>query len=84
MDEASISAILGIAADDPMGLERAIFTAVNEGDRDHLVRVFALYPAPTAILQMLLTTTYPNRDGFYKHDVEVIHDAHELLGPRCA
>nr|KAJ3418265.1 hypothetical protein HK105_000128 [Polyrhizophydium stewartii] len=64
-----------------MGLERAIFTAVNEGDRDHLVRVFALYPAPTAILQMLLTTTYPNRDGFYKHDVEVIHDAHELLGP---
>eukprot|EP00842_Homolaphlyctis_polyrhiza_P000703 jgi/Hompol1/1633/HPOL_002743-RA len=78
---ASLQPSLDISSDDPMGLERAIFTAVNEGNREHLLNVFEHYPSPTAILQMLLTTTYPNRDGFYQHDPEVIHDAHELLGP---
>ncbi|KAJ3233163.1 hypothetical protein HDU81_002465 [Chytriomyces hyalinus] len=34
-----------------------------------------------AVLQLLLTTTYPNTDGFYSHDAEVLPDAMELLGP---
>ena len=83
MDENSkISELLGFNIDDPSGLERTIFTAINEGDRDRLLAVFEFHPSSTEILQMLLTTSYPNRDGFYKHDPDVIQDAHELLGPR--
>ena len=68
--------------EDPMGLERVVFNAINEGDRDTLIRVFEKHPNPTTILQMLLTTSYPNRDGFYKHDADVLQAAHELLGQR--
>ncbi|KAJ3089025.1 hypothetical protein HK102_007386 [Quaeritorhiza haematococci] len=68
-------------SEDPAELERMIFTAINDGNRDALQTVFRTYPSSTAILQLLLTTTYPNHDGFYKHDPEVLQDAHELLGP---
>ncbi|KAJ3416454.1 hypothetical protein HDV05_001612 [Chytridiales sp. JEL 0842] len=61
-------------------LERTIFTAVNDGDRDTLTDLFENHPSSTFILQLLLTITYPNVDGFYHHDSEVIQDAHELLG----
>ncbi|XJO72475.1 hypothetical protein BDV3_003586 [Batrachochytrium dendrobatidis] len=81
MDSTAMSDMLGVSLDDPMALERAVFTAVNEGDTDHLKNVFSLYSSSTAVLQMLLTTSYPNRDNFYKHDPEVMQDAHELLGP---
>ncbi|KAH6574586.1 hypothetical protein BASA61_000595 [Batrachochytrium salamandrivorans] len=81
MDDAAISDILGVGLDDPMALERAIFTAINEGDLDRIKNVFELYPSESVLLQMLLTTAYPNRDGFYKHDAEVTQDAQELLGP---
>ncbi len=63
-------------------LERIIFTAVNDGDRDALHDLFEYHPSPTFILQLLLTITYPNSDGFYKHDPEVLSDALELLGKR--
>jgi hypothetical protein len=63
-------------------LERIIFTAVNDGDRDTLHDLLENHPSPTFILQLLLTITYPNTDGFYKHDPEVLQDAHELLGTR--
>lgn len=62
-------------------LERAVFTAINDGDADGLRAVFA-QAAPVDALQLLLTTAYPNRDNFYVHDDASLCDADTLLGPR--
>ncbi|TPX60453.1 hypothetical protein SpCBS45565_g07520 [Spizellomyces sp. 'palustris'] len=72
----------GSAMERDTELKRIIFTAINDDDRDALLDLFANYPAPTDVLQLLLTTTYPNADGFYQLDEEVLNDAAELLGPR--
>lgn len=81
LDMSSISEKLGFNATDPSALEKALFTCINEDNRKLLASIFELYPSPTTILQILLTTTYPNRDNFYRHDPEDLFDAHELLGP---
>ncbi|KAJ3319373.1 hypothetical protein HDU76_000575 [Blyttiomyces sp. JEL0837] len=78
--EQTEDAELGTDFDDPAELERIIFTAINDGDRETLQDLFKSHPSPTSILQLLLTTTYPNTDDFYKHDPDVISDAQELLG----
>jgi hypothetical protein len=80
-DESETVNELGFNLTDQRALEREIFTAINEGEREFLLKIFDLHPSPTSILQLLLTTTYPNRDGFYQHDPEVLTDANELLGP---
>ncbi|KAI9339293.1 hypothetical protein BDR26DRAFT_386350 [Obelidium mucronatum] len=64
-------------------LEKRLFGAVNEGDVAALRRLFSVdceADANDKVLQLLLTTTYPNTDGFYTHDQDVIPDALELLG----
>ncbi|KAJ3111372.1 Thioesterase super member 4 [Phlyctochytrium bullatum] len=66
--------------DNPAELERKIFTAINEGNRDALQNIFSKFPSSTEILSLLLTTTYPNTEGTYHHDPEVLSDACELLG----
>lgn len=43
--------------------------------------IFDKHPSPTIILQVLLTTSYPNSDAFYQHEPDVIDAANELLGP---
>ncbi|KND04488.1 uncharacterized protein SPPG_00216 [Spizellomyces punctatus DAOM BR117] len=75
------SGFQGSALERDTELKRIIFTAINDDDRDTLLDLFANYPAPTDVLQLLLTTTYPNADGFYQLDEEVLNDAAELLGP---
>lgn len=73
---------LGFDISDTSALERSLFTCVNEDNKQLLESIFLLHPSPTTILQILMTTTYPNRDNFYRHDQEVIKEAEELLGPR--
>ena len=82
LHDAQLTELLGFDPSDSSELERAIFSAINEGDREKLLNIFNKHPSPTTILQLLLTTSYPNRDEFYKHDPEVLADAEELLGPR--
>ncbi|KAJ3272868.1 hypothetical protein HDV01_005191 [Terramyces sp. JEL0728] len=80
MDDDQLSQMLGFDVSDSSALEKAIFTNINEGNRVAIVNIFQNYPSSTSILQILLTTTYPNKDYFYTHDPEVIRDADELLG----
>ncbi|KAJ3376829.1 hypothetical protein HDU92_008971, partial [Lobulomyces angularis] len=68
---------------DQTNLEMLIFTAINEGNKEKLVEIFNTYPNDTKILQLLLTTAYPNDDKFYRHDPDVLKDATELLGESC-
>ena len=65
-----------------VGIEKSIFSSINEGNREQLQDIFKNYPNTTAILQLLLTTAYPNTDGFYKHDADVQLDVDHLLGSR--
>ncbi|KAI9207888.1 uncharacterized protein BJ171DRAFT_596312 [Polychytrium aggregatum] len=78
--DASINSASSNATDDPAELERLIFSAINDGDRDGLIEILENPSSSTAILQLMLTTSYPNADHFYKHDPEVQQDADELLG----
>jgi hypothetical protein len=82
MNDEMLFEIFGFNINDTISIERAIFTAINEGNRAFLIQIFDLIPSSTTLLQILLTTTYPNRDEFYKHDPEDIHDANELLGSK--
>lgn len=82
MDDEQLSQLLGFDVTDSSALEKAIFTSINEGNRVAILNIFQNYPSSTSILQILLTTTYPNKDHFYTHDPEVIRDADELLGER--
>jgi hypothetical protein len=66
--------------DDQSELGKIIFSAINEGDRERLQHLLNHHPSSTLLLQLLLTTTYPNHDGFYAQDPDVIQDANELLG----
>jgi hypothetical protein len=81
-EEILSSSQLGFDVTDVEALERIIFTSIDEGDRSRLLQLFELHPSPTTILQVLLTTTYPNREGHYKHDPDIQIEAEELLGPR--
>lgn len=64
-------------------LEQLIFSAINEGNKEKLSGLFNTFNShSTAIIQLLLTTAYPNDDGFYHFDQEVALDAEELLGTR--
>src|SRR6476660_6851185 len=81
-DEKLLSSKLGFNINDNSALERSLFTCINEDNRTLLLDIFEYYPSSTTILQILLTTTYPNRDNFYRHDQDIIADADELLGPR--
>ncbi|KAI8825044.1 uncharacterized protein EV422DRAFT_243290 [Fimicolochytrium jonesii] len=69
------------AAERDIEIKRIIFTAINNGDTAGLREFLAIYPGATEVLQLLLTTTYPNTDLFYQLDEEVLNDAAELLGP---
>jgi hypothetical protein len=82
IDDALLSKKLGFDINDNSALEKSLFTCINEDNRTLLLDIFELYPSSTTILQILLTTTYPNRDNFYRHDQDIIADADELLGPR--
>ncbi|KAJ3095201.1 hypothetical protein HDU97_007152 [Phlyctochytrium planicorne] len=66
--------------ENPAELERKIFTAINDGNREALQNIFQKFPSSTEILSLLLTTTYQNTEGTYKHDPDVLTDACELLG----
>ena len=66
--------------DEATSLERIIFTAINNGDIEELRNVLKDENKSTAILQLLLTTAYPNDDNFYNFENEVQNDAVELLG----
>ncbi|TPX36687.1 hypothetical protein SmJEL517_g01382 [Synchytrium microbalum] len=66
--------------DDSTELGKMIFSAINDGDRDKLAHILNDHPSSTLLLQLLLTTAYPNHDAFYAHDPDVIQDANELLG----
>ena len=79
-----LSTKLGFSLSDTLALERTLFTCINEDNRQGLLDIFEEYPNDTDILQILLTTTYPNRDAFYRHDGGVVVDAEELLGLRYA
>jgi hypothetical protein len=81
-EEAALSSCLGFDVKDFLALERAIFTCINDDNRNLLLDIFEKFPSDTTILQILLTTTYPNRDGFYRHDPDVLVESQELLGPR--
>ncbi|KAJ3073974.1 hypothetical protein HDU98_000198 [Podochytrium sp. JEL0797] len=73
-------------------LEETLFGAINAGDRDKLLKLLGSKSASKAVdsdsldkvLQLLLTTTYPNTDYFYSHDQEILPDALELLGQSLA
>jgi hypothetical protein len=82
IDDVNISKILGFNVNDSGAIEKALFTNINTDDRDRLLQLFRLVPSSTTLLQILLTTTYPNRDNFYQHDPEDLLDAEELLGSR--
>jgi hypothetical protein len=82
IDDVFLSQKLGFDINDNSALEKTLFTCINEDNRTLLLDIFELYPSSTTILQILLTTTYPNRDNFYRHDQDIIADADELLGPR--
>lgn len=77
-----LSLQLGFDVTDIAALESIIFSCINEDDRIRLLNIFEKYPSNTTVLQVLLTTSYPNRDRFYRHDPEVLEEASELLGPR--
>ncbi|KAI8913197.1 ankyrin repeat-containing domain protein [Gorgonomyces haynaldii] len=62
LNEEAVKKELGFDISDSIALERNIFTAINDGDREKLLKIFTLYPSTTTVLQLLLTTTYPNRD----------------------
>ena len=81
-EEKLLSQKLGFDINDNSALEKTLFTCINEDNRSLLLDIFEHYPSSTTILQILLTTTYPNRDNFYRHDQDIIADADELLGPR--
>ena len=80
--EKLLSKKLGFDLSDSAALERVIFSYINTGERDKIQELFQLHPSPTTILQILLTCTYPNRDGHYRHEPDNIIEAEELLGPR--
>jgi hypothetical protein len=81
-DEKELSEELGFDVSDSIESEKAIFYAVNEDQRPQILNILQKHPSPTTILQILLTTTYPNQDHFYTHDPEVLIEADELLGHR--
>lgn len=81
-DNQKLMEVLGFNPTDIPALEKAIFTCINQDNRSLLMQIFEKYPSDTTILQVLLTTSYPNRDGFYRHDNEVLNEAAELLGSR--
>ncbi|KAJ3155905.1 hypothetical protein HDU89_005463 [Geranomyces variabilis] len=80
------SGVFGLlnAAERDTEIKRLVFTAINDGNRPMLADFLATYPSATEVLQLLLTTTYPNLDLFYQLDEEVANDAAELLGPSMA
>jgi hypothetical protein len=82
IDDSKISAILGFNVLDSTAIEKAMFTSINSDDREKLLQILQMVPSSTTVLQILLTTTYPNRDNFYQHDPEDLLDAEELLGSR--
>jgi ABC-type lipoprotein export system ATPase subunit len=82
LDDTKISEILGFNCTDSSAVEKALFTAINDDDRSRVLQIFQLVPSSTMLLQILLTTTYPNRDDFYQHESESLRDAEELLGLR--
>jgi hypothetical protein len=82
LDDSRISEILGFNCNDSAAVEKALFTAINDDDRSKVLQIFQLVPSSTMLLQILLTTTYPNRDDFYQHDPDAVRDAEELLGLR--
>lgn len=61
-------------------IEAYIQHCINEGDHELLAHLFTDSPSQTEVLQVLLTTTYPNIEGYYKHEEDCIEDAKELLG----
>ncbi|KAJ1555140.1 hypothetical protein HK096_008407 [Nowakowskiella sp. JEL0078] len=79
----SMGSNLGLSDDqnlDEYTLERELFTAINNGDRESVKNIFSKEASETSILQLLLTTSYPNEDKLYFHDPEVLAEAYELLG----
>ena len=81
-ESGDLATALGFDVTDVASLESAIFTCINEDNRPLLLKVFEKYPSDTTVLQVLLTTSYPNRDGFYRHDQDTLEEAAELLGDR--
>lgn len=73
---------LGFDLSDHRELENHIFSAIHDGDREGLAKIFKEYPSSTTIVQQLLMIMYPNRDGLLRHDESILADANELLGPR--
>ena len=80
--EKLLSKKLGFDISDSATLERVIFSYINDGERDKIQELLEMHPSPTTILQILLTCTYPNRDGHYRHEAENLVEAEELLGAR--
>jgi hypothetical protein len=69
--------------DDTRNLEQLIFSAINHGNHEKLAELFdSDNQNPTEVLQLLLTTAYPNEDHFYKYDIEDKMEADELLGQK--
>lgn len=82
MDEKELSKELGFDVSDSIESEKAIFYAINEDQRTQILNILQKHPSQTTILQILLTTTYPNQDYIYTYDPEVLLEANELLGHR--
>lgn len=74
--------ILWFDAQDPIQLEKALFSTVTDHEPDKLLQLFNVRGLNTHILQFLLTTSYPNHESRFQHEDDVIKDADELLGPR--
>jgi hypothetical protein len=81
LDDTEIAKIIGFDPSDTSKLETTLFSCINEDNRQLLLQIFELMPASTSILQILLTTTYPNRDNFYRHDQQILTEAEVFLGP---
>jgi hypothetical protein len=74
---------IDLEQEDNKNLEQLIFSAINHGNLEKLSRIFDTANLnSTKVLQLLLTTAYPNEDHFYKYDTDDKIEADELLGPK--
>lgn len=61
-------------------LQKKVFEAICSESKQQLDSVLFCHN-PSLILQVLVTFTYPNHDGLFQHDNDILMDAAELLGP---
>lgn len=73
---------LGFNVSDISEVEKAIYSSVHDDDRTRLLKIFETHPSPPTLLQILLTTTYSNKEKNYQHEPDVLVEAQELLGSR--